>query len=83
MAVPLDLAWNDIINSTRQVFQQLENDAANWSSGSVSLAVLQRLAKQLADSEKLYANIAYEETVVTVYEAILNSVLLLVRSFDY
>lgn len=74
------MAWNDIISSTRSVFGQLEDDAANWSTGSVSLSVLQRLAKQLEDSETLYSNIAYYETAVCAYEASINGAILLVSA---
>lgn len=76
----MNISWNNIISNTRAAFGQLEVDAANWTSGPVSLSTLQRLSKGLEKSESLFAALAHWEEACTCYEAAINSALLVVSS---
>ena len=70
------------MDATRAALGQLEDQAATWSSGKISLAVMAGLSKQLKSSESLYSDIAYYEDVMTGYELAINSLLLLVSCSD-
>lgn len=78
MVVPFSHGYNNIMDSIRAVFDQLDKSAAEWTSGPISLTVLQQLSRQLGSSESGFKDIAYWQKAIECYEISINSALLLV-----
>ena len=58
LIVLLNMSWNNVINTINSSLHQLDNAAANWSSGTVALSVLQQLAKDFAKTESFFLDLA-------------------------
>lgn len=68
------------MDSIQAVFEQLDKSAAEWTSGKISLTVLQQMSQQLGSSESGFKDIAYWQRAIECYEVSINSALLLVST---